>query len=98
MDYFFKHFAYSLTLLGADEQTADSACTATAFLHGVKGNSMTVGVNGNMRWNDCLDTNNTNKWTVPFTKHAQDAGKATGFVTTSRATHATVKIQFLMLI
>lgn len=50
---------------------------------------MTIGVNGNMRFNDCVDTNNKNKWTIPFTKHAQDAGKATGFVTTARSTHAT---------
>lgn len=50
---------------------------------------MTIGVNGNMRWNDCVDTNNKNKHTVSITKNAQDAGMATGFVTTARATHAT---------
>jgi alkaline phosphatase len=71
----------------------------TAFLHGVKGNSMTIGVNGNMRWNDCVDTNNRNKYTTSFAKNAQDAGKATGFVTNTRITHATVNlIQFNYLL
>lgn len=58
---------------------------------------MTIGVNGNMRWNDCVDTNNRNKYTTSFTKHAQDAGKATGFVTNTRITHATVNlIKFIL--
>lgn len=51
---------------------------------------MTIGVNANMRYRDCNDTTNRNKWTTPFTKFAQDGGKATGIVTTTRVTHATV--------
>ncbi|KAG5666966.1 hypothetical protein PVAND_014970 [Polypedilum vanderplanki] len=71
-----------------DEQTADSACSATAYLSGVKGNSMTIGVNGNMKYMDCEDTGNRNKYTESIAKWAQDAGKATGVVTTTRITHA----------
>jgi alkaline phosphatase len=85
----FPHFANAKTYC-VDEQTADSACTSTAFLHGVKGNSMTLGVNANMQFEDCVDTNNRNKHTESIGSWAQKAGKATGFVTTTRVTHATI--------
>lgn len=48
-----------------------------------------------MRWNDCIDTNNRNKYTTSFAKYSQDAGKATGVVTNTRITHATVIKLFL---
>lgn len=59
---------------------------------------MTIGVNGNMRFNDCDDANNRNKYTTSFAKHAQDAGMATGFVTNTRITHATVNFKYLCLV
>lgn len=86
----FEEFPYvaSSKTYCVDEQVADSACTATAYLHGVKGNSMTIGVNGNMRYMDCVDTNNRNKYTESIALWAQKAGKATGVVTNTRITHA----------
>lgn len=86
----FEEFPYvaSSKTFCVDDQTADSACSATAYLHGVKGNSMTIGVNGNMRYMDCNDAGNRNKYTESIFKWAQDAGKATGVVTNTRITHA----------
>jgi alkaline phosphatase len=86
----FEEFPYvaSSKTYCVDEQVADSACTATAYLHGVKANSMTIGVNGNMRYSDCVDTNNRNKYTESIALWAQQAGKATGVVTNTRITHA----------
>ncbi|TMW46553.1 hypothetical protein DOY81_008366 [Sarcophaga bullata] len=45
----------------ANAQVADSACTATAYLCGVKGNIVTIGVSANVQYNNCtasMDPNN----------------------------------------
>ncbi|XP_016986816.1 alkaline phosphatase, tissue-nonspecific isozyme [Drosophila rhopaloa] len=59
-----------------DEQTPDSACTATAYLGGVKTRSGTVGQSAGGEQVDSVL-----QW-------AQRAGKATGVVTTTRLTDA----------
>eukprot|EP00099_Drosophila_melanogaster_P017134 NP_573047.1 uncharacterized protein Dmel_CG8105 [Drosophila melanogaster] len=59
-----------------DEQTPDSACTATAYFGGVKTHSGTVGQSGSGERVDSVL-----QW-------AQRAGKATGVVTTTRLTDA----------
>ncbi|XP_017113262.1 alkaline phosphatase, tissue-nonspecific isozyme [Drosophila elegans] len=59
-----------------DEQTPDSACTATAYLGGVKTRSGTVGQSGGGEQVDSVL-----QW-------AQRGGKATGVVTTTRLTDA----------
>jgi alkaline phosphatase len=41
-----------------DAQVADSACTATAYLCGVKNNIDTIGVDANVLLNDCDAMNN----------------------------------------
>jgi alkaline phosphatase len=47
-----------------DSQVADSACSATAYLGGVKGNIGTIGVTGNVKVNDCAAMlNGTNRVT-----------------------------------
>jgi alkaline phosphatase len=86
----FEEFPYvaSSKTYCVDDQVADSACSATAYLHGVKGNTMTIGVNGNMKYKDCPDASNRNKYTESYALWAQRAGKATGVVTTTRLTHA----------
>uniref|UniRef100_A0A1L8EG40 Alkaline phosphatase n=1 Tax=Haematobia irritans TaxID=7368 RepID=A0A1L8EG40_HAEIR len=71
-----------------NRQVADSACTATAYLGGVKGNYGTIGVNANVPRYDCFAGQNPEYWVESIAKWAQDAGKDTGFVTTSRVTHA----------
>lgn len=72
-----------------DSQVADSACTATAYLTGVKGNLETIGVPGNVRNRDCAATNDVGNQVVSSMKWAQLAGKRTGVVSNMRVTHAT---------
>ncbi|XP_030378103.1 alkaline phosphatase, tissue-nonspecific isozyme [Scaptodrosophila lebanonensis] len=59
-----------------DSQTADSACTATAYMSGVKTNMGAIGQSA------------SGEHVEPITLWAQRAGKATGIVTTTRLTHA----------
>lgn len=72
-----------------DSQVADSACSATAYLTGVKGNIETIGVSGNVGNRDCLASNDPANQAVSSMKWAQLAGKRTGVVTNMRVTHAT---------
>ncbi|XP_049779154.1 membrane-bound alkaline phosphatase-like [Schistocerca cancellata] len=71
-----------------DAQVADSACSSTAYLCGVKANTGTMGVTAAVRRGDCRAQNNTANHVDSILKWAQAAGKATGIVTTSRVTHA----------
>ncbi|CAL4228704.1 unnamed protein product [Meganyctiphanes norvegica] len=72
-----------------DRQVADSACTATAYLTGVKANYYTLGVSANVEYEDCEASLNEENRVDSILKWAQDAGKETGFVTSARVTHAT---------
>lgn len=69
-------------------QIPDSSCTATAILTGVKNNYGTLAVTGDVNLRNCSAQQNTPKVNSIF-KYAQDAGKSTGIVTTTRITHAT---------
>lgn len=71
-----------------DKQVADSACTSTAYMSGVKTNFGTLGINGHVVLGDCLSQMNTSNHVDSILKWAQDAGKSVGFVTTTRVTHA----------
>lgn len=71
-----------------DMQTADSACTATAYLSGVKTNYGTIGVNSKITRKNCEGMKNPEYFTSSILKWAQDFGKATGIITTTRITHA----------
>ncbi|KAK7865832.1 hypothetical protein R5R35_001287 [Gryllus longicercus] len=73
----------------ADKQVPDSASTATALFCGVKGNYHTAGVDANVPEGDCQASQNPEYWVPSIIQWAQDAGKDTGFVTTTRVTHAT---------
>jgi alkaline phosphatase len=70
-----------------DHQVADSAGTATAFLCGVKANYGTVGLDARAPRGDCNGSKGKNVTCI--LELAQKAGKSTGFVTTTRITHAT---------
>lgn len=72
-----------------DSQVADSACSATAYLTGTKGNIETIGVSGNVANRDCAASNNPDNQAVSSMLWAQKAGKRTGVVTNMRVTHAT---------
>jgi len=71
-----------------DSQVADSACSATAYLGGVKNNIGTIGVTGHVKVGDCAAMNNASNQVSSILKWSQDAGKSTGVVTTTRVTHA----------
>lgn len=74
-------------------QVADSSCTATAILGGVKSNYGTIAVGAQVPLRNCTaHTPEQNVETI--FKYAQDAGKRTGVVTTSRITHATPACAF----
>lgn len=65
-----------------NSQVADSACSATAYLTGVKGNIKTIGVTADVAYEDWEAIANSSFHTTSIAQWAQDAGKATGFVTT----------------
>lgn len=64
-----------------------SACTATAYLSGVKNNYRGLGVNANIGSSQCEYSEDDFVYSIG--QWAQKANKATGLVTTARITHAT---------
>lgn len=86
----FERFPYSglSKTYCANTQVADSACTATAYLGGVKANYATIGVTASVAVNDCHGENNTAYQVDSIAKWAQDYGMSTGLVTTTAVTHA----------
>ncbi|XP_045126148.1 alkaline phosphatase-like isoform X1 [Portunus trituberculatus] len=71
-----------------NKQVSDSASTATAYLGGVKTNYKTLGVDASAIYQKCHTVTEDNK-VYSIVKWAQDAGKKTGVVTSTRITHAT---------
>lgn len=67
---------------------ADSACSSTAYLGGVKGNLGTIGVNGFVSRADCQAMSNSSNHINSIAYYSQLRGKRTGLVTTARVTHA----------
>lgn len=70
-------------------QIPDSSCTATAILSGVKNNYGTISLTGEVNLRDCTKQQDNSTHVDTIFKHAQDSGKSTGVVTTTRLTHAT---------
>lgn len=83
----FPHTASSKTYC-VDRQVADSACTATAYLQGIKANYATMGVTAEVPRSDCVLSMDKTKHTYSIAAWAMDEGKDAGFVTTTRITHA----------
>nr|CAD7609745.1 unnamed protein product [Timema genevievae] len=71
-----------------DRQVADSACSSTAYFCGVKNNYGTLGVSATVTRRDCQAMRNSSNHVDSILVWAQDAGKSTGLVTTTRITHA----------
>ena len=69
-----------------DSQTPDSAGTMTAIATGVKSHMGAIGVSAGDR-HDCADS--LGRHVLSWLRLADDAGLATGIVTTARLTHAT---------
>nr|ABR88230.1 membrane-bound alkaline phosphatase [Heliothis virescens] len=71
-----------------DAQIADSACTATAYLCGVKNNYGAIGVDATVRRGDCQTASNTATHVESIAEWALADGRDVGIVTTTRITHA----------
>lgn len=86
----FEQFPYLATAKTycVNRQVADSACTATAYLSGVKTNYGMINVGPHVPRYNCA-YNRTESEFLGLLKWAQDAGMATGVVTNARITHAT---------
>ncbi|KAL7029975.1 hypothetical protein ACKWTF_006457 [Chironomus riparius] len=84
----FPYTASSMTYC-VDVQVADSACTATAYLSGVKTNDGEIGVNANATYESCLDGQDESNHVDSIAAWFQRAGRSSGIVTTTRITHAT---------
>lgn len=67
---------------------SDSACTASAYLSGVKANYQTIGVTADVQLNDCAAENLPKNRLSSIADWALQRGKAAGLVTTTRVTHA----------
>ncbi|XP_013104727.2 alkaline phosphatase [Stomoxys calcitrans] len=73
----------------ANKQVPDSFSTATALFSGIKINYETGGVDSSVSLGNCSASLNHEHHVQSILKLAQDDGKLTGFVTTTRVTHAT---------
>ncbi|KAF5295155.1 hypothetical protein FQR65_LT10543 [Abscondita terminalis] len=78
-----------LKTYAADKLVPDSCSTGTALFCGVKANVKTTGVDATVKYMDCNASLNKNAQLESIISWAQAAGKRTGFVTTTRVTHAT---------
>ncbi|XP_017090792.2 alkaline phosphatase [Drosophila bipectinata] len=72
----------------SNAQVADSACTATAYLCGVKTNIVALGVTAAVNFNNCSGSEDPANQIPSIATWAQAAGKASGIVTTTTLTHA----------
>ncbi|XP_065093665.1 membrane-bound alkaline phosphatase-like [Ochlerotatus camptorhynchus] len=86
----FEQFPYLATAKTycVNRQVPDSACTATAFMSGVKNNYGMINVGPHVPRYNC-EYNRTEAEFLGLLKWAQEAGMATGLVTNTRITHAT---------
>lgn len=78
-----------LKTYAVDKKVPDSSCTATALFTGVKTNYEVAGLDANVKLADCAASLKEDNQLSSLLQWAQQAGKATGFVTTTRVTHAT---------
>lgn len=83
----FTNVALSRTYC-VDSTVADSACSATAYLGGVKGNRATIGVTAAVKYKECEGQLDPENQVTSIISWAQEEGMATGVVTTNRITDA----------
>ncbi|XP_022213731.1 alkaline phosphatase [Drosophila obscura] len=72
----------------ANKQVADSACTASAYLSGIKANFLTIGVTPDVQLNDCAGARLPQNRLSSIAAWALKGRKSAGLVTTTRVTHA----------
>lgn len=87
---FFEDFPFTANskTYCVNKQVSDSACTATAYLHGKKAMGSTIGLNAKATRKNCLDSMDPEKRSESIASWAIKAGKSAGLVTTTRVTHA----------
>lgn len=87
---FFEDFPFTANskTYCVNKQVSDSACTATAYLHGKKAMGSTIGLNAKATRKNCLDSMDPDKRSESIASWAMKAGKDAGVVTTTRVTHA----------
>lgn len=85
----FEHFPFTglAKTYNVDAQTPDSAGTMTAIITGVKTDAGIIAIDEKVERGDC--TTVTGNELVSALELAELAGRSTGFVTTTRVTHAT---------
>ncbi|XP_031549411.1 alkaline phosphatase-like [Actinia tenebrosa] len=88
----FPWSAFSKTY-NTDQQVADSAGTATAYLNGVKTRAGVIAVDETVRKGYCADMTEATKVKSILTL-AEEAGMSTGIVTTTRITHASPSVLY----
>ncbi|MFC3114005.1 alkaline phosphatase [Cellvibrio fontiphilus] len=84
----FPYFALSVTA-SANQQTSDSAPTATALVTGIKANDGAISVNQTLARNEHRAEQVAAASVKSILQQAEEQGLATGIVTTARVTHAT---------
>ncbi len=82
----FPHVALSKTY-NSNQQTPDSAGSMSAIMTGEKTRAGVISVNRHSRRNDCRSSQGKSLQT--FLEYAEQSGKSTGVVTTTRLSHAT---------
>lgn len=83
-----KIIVSSMQTYCSNAQVPDSACTATAYLCGVKTNIIEIGVSAAVNFNNCTASQDPANRLTSIAEWAQNAGKSTGIVTTTSLTHA----------
>lgn len=83
----FEKFPYtaSSSTYCVDKQVADSACSATAYLSGVKANDATIGLSARATFGSCVDGDDKSMWTESIASWAMKEGMDAGVVTTTRS-------------
>lgn len=84
----FPYTAFSVTA-SANQQTSDSAPTATALVTGVKANDGAISVDQTSQREEPDAAVNASKSLLTILERAEKKGLATGVVSTARITHAT---------
>ena len=89
----FSHLALSVTA-SANQQTSDSAPTATAMVAGIKANDGAISVDPSISRGETRADITTAKSVRTILERAEAKGLATGIVTTARVTHATPAVNY----
>jgi alkaline phosphatase len=89
----FNYIAHSVTA-SANQQTSDSAPTATAMVAGIKANDGAISVDQGIQRSEKSAEVNAAHSVKTILERAEERGMSTGVVTTARFTHATPAVNY----